>query len=183
MMIGLLRVVAAVAAMASGVADPAGVPTRAEPCDGPDASAWAAAFRDRMLAYDGLARFAVAEFGAPVACDGTVTGDFDGAVYGTLVLTFAQGVTVEASTQPPESSVVFLRAASGFGSAERVRELLLTTAAEMGLRIDWSAAPEVTLEGDERVERYWDPDPGLNASAALVFRVGVLVAVGLGLAL
>jgi hypothetical protein len=39
------------------------------------------------------------------------------------------------------------------------------------------------MEGDERVESYWDRDPGLNASASLVSRNGELVAVRLSMAL
>jgi hypothetical protein len=160
-----------------------GEPTAAEPCEGPGALPWAIDFRDRMLAYDGLTGFAVEEYGAPVACEGTITDEFDGAVFGTLLLTFSGGVTVESETFPPESNVTMLRSATGFADEAALREVVRAYAAGIGLRIDWSTDPEVTLEGDERVERYWDPDPGLNASASLVFRGGALVAVGVGMAL
>jgi len=162
----------------AGVARPA-----REPCDGPGASTWASDFRDRMLAYDGLARFALETYGDPVTCDGEVTAEFDGALFGSLRLTFATGITLEAHTQPPESSVTLLRSASGFADAGALREMLRAHAADVGLRIAWSAAPEVAAEDGERVERYRDPEPGLNAAALLVFRGDDLVAVGLSLAL
>jgi hypothetical protein len=153
-----------------------------DPCDGPGASVWAAEFRDRVLEYDGLARWVVALHGAPIACDGEITDEFDGAAFGSMVLTFAGGVSLESRTQPPESSVTTLRAASSFEDPERVRAAVRARAEEIGLRIDWSAPAEVTTDGGERVERHWDPEQGLNASAAFVFRDDRLVAVSIGMA-
>jgi len=42
---------------------------------------------------------------------------------------------------------------------------------DIGLRIDWEAPPERTVDGDETTDTFWDPDSGLNASASVV-RVG-----------
>jgi hypothetical protein len=164
-----------------GLAEPRDL-LRRVPCEGPDAVPWVTDFRDRLLDYDELTRFAVGRYGAPVACEGTLTDEFDGAVFGTLLLTFSEGVTLEAQTLPPESSITTLRAAAGFGEGAEVREALRAHAAGIGLQIDWTT-PEVTMEGDERVESYWDRDPGLNASASLVSRNGELVAVRLSMAL
>ncbi|MEX2049573.1 MAG: hypothetical protein WEB90_08360, partial [Gemmatimonadota bacterium] len=118
-----------------------GEPTAAEPCEGLGALQWATDFRDRMLAYDGLTGFAVAEYGAPVACEGTITDEFDGAVFGALLLTFSGGVTLESETFPPESSATMLRSEAGFADEAAAHEAVRAHAAGIGLRIDWSTDP------------------------------------------
>ncbi len=161
---------------------PSGPFAEAAPCDGPGSDPWVSDLRSRVLAYDGLARFAFEHFGEPVACDGVRTDDFDGLAFGSLRLTFPGAVTLDVTTMPPETSVVTLTAASGFPDEGQIREALAAHAADRGLAIDWST-PEVGTSGDEVTHTFWDPDPGLNGSAALVFREGVLVAVRAGLAL
>ena len=111
-----------------------------------------------------------------------MTTEFDGAKFGTLLLGFAEGVTFEVRTMPPESSVSTLSASSGFGDESLVREALRRYSTEIGLAIDWTT-PEVTMEGDEVVHAFWDPEPGLNASASLIFAEDILVAVRVSVAL
>ena len=135
-----------------------------------------------MLEYDGLARFAARSYGAPLNCEGERTTEFDGAWFGNVRLTFESDVTLEVSTMPPESSVVILSSPTGFADDERIRDALVDYGTERGLAVDWSA-PEITSNDDDVVHTYWDPDPGLNASASLVYSRGVLVAVRAGMAL
>ena len=135
-----------------------------------------------MLEFDGLARLAAQSYGAPLTCEGDRTSEFDGAWFGNVRLTFESDVTLEVSTMPPESSVVILRSPTGFANEERIREALVDYAADRGLAVEWST-PEITSNGDDVVHTYWDPDPGLNASASLVYSRGVLVAVRAGMAL
>jgi len=153
-----------------------------EPCDGPGVDPWIGELRDRVTSYDGLARFALEHYGAPVACEGAVTSEFDGAKFGTLLLSFPEGVTLEVETMPPETSIVTLQSPSGFHDEGVILAALRARTAEIGLAIDWEA-PEESMEGNRSVRRFWDPDPGLNASASLVYSAGVLVAVGVSMAL
>jgi hypothetical protein len=80
---------------------------------------------------------------------------------------------------------------TGIQSHERTRGLVQRcdhaaarreTAAGIGLSIDWST-PEITSEAGEEVHTFWDPEPGLNASASLIYVGGVLMGVRLGMAL
>lgn len=151
-------------------------------CDGPDVDPWVSEIRDGVLSRDGLVHFAVEHYGAPTTCHGAVTAEFDGARFGTLQLGFAEEVTFEVQTMPPETTVEILRAPSGFGDERLVREALRRYTADLGTAIDWSA-PEITSEGTEVVHTFWDPEPGLNTSARLIFTSGTLVAVGFSMAL
>lgn len=161
------------------------VPRRAPTvqCEGPGVDPWVTQARDRLIEIDDLGRYAIGRYGAPTACEGRPTGKFDGNTFGRVVLTFAGGVTLELETQPPEASLVTLRAPSGFADAGEVRTLLRDYAKGIGLSIDWATTPEITSEGDETVHRFRDPDNGLNASASLYVRRDTLVAVRLSLAL
>lgn len=154
----------------------------AAPCDGPDATGWVQAFRDRVLAYDGLATFAVSEFGAPIACDGVLAMELDGAGFGTLTLTFAGGVSLTVETQPIETSIVTLRRAGGFEDAPRVEAALHAYTEAVGVAIDWDR-PEPSTDDGEAVTSFRDPDDGLNASAELRTSAGRLVAVRFSVAL
>ena len=152
------------------------------PCEGPEADPWVADFLSRVEAFDALYQFVVDEHGPPTTCAGTVTMEFDGARFGLLMLGFPDGVAFSVETLPPESGVTTLRAASGFPDLESVRGALESYAAGRGLAIDWST-PEIVTEGDEVVQTFWDPEPGLNASASLIFVGDALVGVRLSLAL
>ena len=143
---------------------------------------WVAGLRDRVMTYDGLARFAVDRFGALTSCEGAVTAEFDGSRFGKVLLGFPEGVSLEVETMPVESSVTTLRSEKGFQDGSRMRQLLEEYTGGMGLEIDWSAA-EVHTEGTELIQQYWDPDPGLNASASLIYSGDRLVAVRVSLAL
>jgi hypothetical protein len=152
------------------------------PCDAPNADPFLADLRTRTLAYNALARYAIAEHGGPLGCDGSVTAEFDGMKFGTIKLEFSGGVALEVATQPPESSAVTLSAPSGFADAARARQELAAYAEGIGLRIDWNH-PTAEVEGRRRVETFTDPDPGLNAFARLTYEDGVLVALSLSMAL
>jgi hypothetical protein len=134
------------------------------------------------MAFDGLAHFARGAYGEPIACDGAVLDEFDGVRFGRLTLSFDDGVTLEVQTMPPEASVITLSHDAGFDDVEEVRALLRDYASERGLSIDWTT-PEVTAEGDDTVHSFWDPDSGLNGSAALILRDDRLIGVRLSMAL
>lgn len=154
----------------------------AAPCDAPGTDPWVGELRDRVLAFDDLAQYARRVYGDPVACDGAVSDEFDGLKFGRVTLSFGAGISMEVQTMPPETSLVTLRSDDGFTDGEGVEALLRDYAARRGLSIDWST-PEITTEGDQEVRTFWDPEPGLNASAALIFRDTRLVGVRLSLAL
>jgi len=154
----------------------------AAPCEGPDADPWVADFRERVESYSDLYRLAVDQLGPRTSCEGEVTTEFDGALYGRLVLGFSEGATLTVETMPIETSVTVLRSPAGFDDADAVRAALAAYTEGIGLAIDWSA-PEVTTEDDEVVRTFWDADSGLNASAALVFAGESLVAVRVSMAL
>jgi len=151
-------------------------------CDGPEADPWVRELRDRVLRFDELAGFAVGSYGAPLTCEGAVSTEFDGMKFGSLCLGFSEGATFRVETLPPESSVVTLRVPSGFTDEAAARQSLEVYAADVGLEIDWTT-PEFTTEGDEQVQTFWDPDPGLNGSVSMIFLEGTLVAVRLSMAL
>lgn len=151
-------------------------------CDGPEADGWVSAFRDRVVSYDGLAQFALTEYGSPVACEGAVTTEFDGVRYGTLVLTLPSGVSLQVETQPLETSIVTLRAAEAFSDPASVEGALRAYTAQIGVSIDWDS-PGTTTNGNEVIQTFRDPEPGLNASASMVRTDGALVAVRFSMAL
>ena len=151
-------------------------------CDASDADPWIRAFRDRVTSYHGLARFAADHYGEVRRCHGRVTAEFDGAKFGTLILDFNEGVTLEVQTLPPEASISTLRAPSGFRGGSRARYALEKYAADIGLEIDWTAL-EITREEGAVEHTFWDPEAGLNASASLIYRSGRLVGVRISMAL
>jgi hypothetical protein len=151
-------------------------------CDGPDTDPWVIELRDRVLGFDELVGFALEEYGAPLTCEGAVGTEFDGMKFGSLRLTFSEGATFHVETMPPEASSVTLRAPSGFANEALARQVLEEYTERIGVKIDW-ASGEPTTEGDGRVERFWDPDEGLNASASLVYAGGSLVALRFSMAL
>ena len=51
----------------------------------------------------------------------------------------------------------------------------------VGLDVDWSSG-EVDRDGDLETRRYVDPEPGLNATAWLIYRDGTLVELRFGMA-
>ncbi len=138
--------------------------------------------RDGMLEADGLTRWAVERWGAPVSCEGAVSGEFDGTSFGTLRLGFPGGATLEVQTAPPETSVVTLRRSDGLGGEADMRALLADYADRIGTHVDWSA-PTESVDGAERVLTFQDPDPGLNAFASLIFRGATVVGLRVSLAL
>jgi hypothetical protein len=129
-----------------------------------------------------LVDFAVELFGPPLTCEGSVTTEFDGVKFGALRLGFADSVAFQIETMPPETSIVTLRTFSGFDGNDSARHLLEAYSADIGLDIDWTT-PTSTVEGEERVQTFWDPDTGLNASASLFFKGDTLVALRLSMAL
>jgi hypothetical protein len=152
------------------------------PCEGPDADPWVAGLRERSMSSDMLASYAAKLYGPPVSCEGAVTSEFDGSQFGMVRLDFSKGVTFTAETMPPETSIVTLRSPSGFEDEASARQALGAYCASVGLRIDWTA-PTETKEGDERVQSFWDPDPGVNGSASFIFSGDTLVALRFSMAL
>jgi hypothetical protein len=151
-------------------------------CDAPEADPWVREMRERVLRFDDLAVFAAESYGEPMSCEGVVTAEFDGTKFGSLRMVFSEGSTFQVETLPPESSLVTLRSPSGFTDEVVARSVLVSYAEGIGVEIDWTA-PEVTTEAGERIETYWDPDTGLNASAALILEDGSLVGLRFSLAL
>jgi len=152
------------------------------PCDGPEPDPWVVDFRDRVLAYDGLARYAVSRWGEPVSCQGEVTIEFDGVSYGTLSLVFRGDVSLIVETVPIETSIVILDAPLGFDDRASVEAALRAHAEAVGVAIDWTQ-PTTVGDRNHLMQTFWDPDPGVNASASLDIAEGVLVAVSFSLAL
>ena len=151
-------------------------------CDGPDADPWVTELRDRVLSFDELVDFAVEAYGAPITCGGEVGTEFDGMKFGSLLLSFSDGASFEVETMPPETSVVTLSAPSGFTDEVLARQVLQVYAERIGVEIDW-AAPEIATQDDERIEVFWDPDTGLNASASHVYAGDSLVGLRFSMAL
>lgn len=143
------------------------VAAAAPPCDDPDADPWIGEISQVVLSSDALAGFAVETFGAPVACEGVVTSRFDDRPFGTLTLRFAEGETFTFETMPPRVTIATLRSPEGFGRPDEVLEAFRDYAAGLGLSIVWDN-PSVRSDGIEATEQFWDPDPGLNASASVV---------------
>jgi hypothetical protein len=133
------------------------------------------------MSFDQLARFAEQRFGAPTGCEGAVTTEFDGVKFGTLLVSFPGGYSLEIVTMPIESSVTTLRADSGFPDESEIRGVLQRYCSGIGLAIDWTT-PEERARGDEIVQQFWDPRPGINASASLIFSGDRLVAIGVSFA-
>ncbi len=138
--------------------------------------------RERVLRFDDLAVFATESFGGPTSCVGAVTAEFDGLKFGFLRLEFSRGSTFDIETLPPESSAATLRSPSGFADEEVARRVLVSYAEGTGVEIDWTSVT-VTAEAGERIETYWDPDTGLNASASLIYEDSALVGLRFGMAL
>ena len=151
-------------------------------CDGPGADPWVTELRDRVLSFDALVAFAVQAYGAPLHCEGAVSAEFEGMKFGSLQLSFSEGASFHVETLPPEMSVVTLSAPSAFADEVLARQVLQVYAERIGVEIDWTA-PETTVGGDERVETFWDPDSGLNASASHVYSGDSLVALRFSMAL
>jgi hypothetical protein len=143
-------------------------------CDEPGSDPWVVEFRDRVLEFDELASFAVESYGAPLTCEGKVASEFDGMRFGSVRLGFSEGVTLQVDTQPPEAGTVTLRDPSGFADEDEARRVLVEYAERIGVEIDWTVR-ETTTHGDGHVESFRDPDPGLNASASLVYSGGSVV--------
>ena len=152
------------------------------PCDGPDTDPWVKELRDRVLGFDELVAFAVAAYGAPLHCEGEVNAEFDDMRFGSVRLDFSEGASFEVEIMPPETSTATLSAPSGFADQVLARQVLQVYTERIGVEIDWTA-PEITARGDERVETFWDPDPGLNASASHVYVGDSLIALRFTMAL
>lgn len=163
-------------------AEPAATPAIQRVCEGSDVDPWVSDFRTRVESYDGLYRFAVERFGAPTSCDGEITMELDGASFGVLRFGFEGGRSYSVESMPPETSVALLRAPGGFEDVHALRSMLEAHTAAIGLAIDWSA-PEIGEQDGELVHTYWDPGPGLNASASLIFIGDALVGIRVSMAL
>ena len=142
-------------------------------CDDASTDPWVTDLREHILASDGLAHYAVEQFGDPVACHGRVDNVFDGMKFGTLELGFTDDVLLVVDTMPLETSRVTLLAPHGFGDQNEARQRLQDYVSGIGVEIDWSQS-ETTTENADMALKFWADDPGLNASAELVFTDGQL---------
>lgn len=145
-------------------------------CGGADADTWVIQQAERIRSHDGLFRFSVAEFGSPVECEGIVTQEFDGSKFGKLTFHFHGGATFERETMPPLVVVVTLSRRAGFIDPSGVEEAVRAYTSASGLTIAWDVR-ERSVDGEVITERFWDPDPGLNASASFTWSAGVLTSV------
>lgn len=152
------------------------------PCDGPDTDPWVTDFRDRVVAYSSLYAFAAEQYGEWVSCDAEIRTEFDGRRFGIIRFGFGDDIELGVETMPPETSIVTLSSASGFEDEEAVLQALRAYTAGRGLAIDWDT-PEAETDGDEVTHIYWDPEPGLNASARVVRVDGVVTSVRFSMAL
>jgi hypothetical protein len=107
--------------------------------------------------------------------------EFDGVEFGSLRLDFAEGVSFQLETMPPEASVVTLARVEELASETEGRRVLEEYTSRVGVSIDW-ALPIESNEGAARIMTYWDPTPGFNASASLSFVAGTLVAIRFSMA-
>jgi hypothetical protein len=173
---------AAAGARAVAAAEPSAAGGDAPPlrCRGGERDPWLADWRARADG-DGLYRYAVERFGAPLACEGRRTGEAGEAVFGTLRFELRDGAAVSFETYPPEASRVTLLAPGGLGDEAEARAALERYARGVGLAIDWSK-PEARSEGARRVTAFSDPEPGLNAAAELIHEGDRLVGLALRLA-
>lgn len=151
-------------------------------CEGESADPWVTEFRERIIAHDGLARYAIDRFGAPVTCHGEVTNVFDGMKFGALDLGFANGARLRIETFPPESSRITLSAPSGFPDEREARQLMRTYVARVGIDIDWSR-PTTTSEGATTTERFVSVESGFNASVETTVVDGLLTRLRFSMAL
>jgi len=174
----LAGTVAAPACAQAPESDPRALP----PCDTPQADAWVTHLRDRVLQFDLLAKYAVQRYGLPISCEGSVTAEYDGSEFGILRLGFEGGASFEIETQPPETSIATLRNPAGFADEDAARRTLEAYCDDIGVDIDWTV-DETTVDGDERLVTYSDPEEGLNAMASLIYRGGTLVGLRFSLAL
>jgi len=151
-------------------------------CDDDSVDPWVTDLRARVLASDGLARYAVEQFGEPVTCRGRVDNVFEGMKFGTLQLEFSGDAMLLIETMPPETSRVSLLAPNGFDDDELARQRLDSYVKGIGVEIDWTR-PDTVTESSDTAVTFWADDPGLNASAQLVFTEGRLRSLRFSMAL
>lgn len=151
-------------------------------CEDPSAAGWVVEASERLKGQNLLAQFAIARFGEPMECRGRVQDQFDGAEYGVVRLVFHNGVSLALKTMPIETMIVSLERREGIPLAEDVALVLRQYAESLGLEIDWTTS-ERSTDGELDVETFWDPTPGLNASALFRRVSGRLIEVRLSMAL
>jgi len=152
----------------------------ATPCDDPAADPWVVGMRDRVLSGNALHVFAQAQFGDAIGCDGQVTDEFEGSKYGVLTLRY-DGADLTVETMPFTVMIVTLTADRGFPSEEAAVEALRAYTSGQGLDVDYETPEISTIDGAVQ-HQYWDPEPGLNASATIVRRGGRVEAIRFSIA-
>lgn len=135
------------------------------PCGDPDGHEWIAVTRDQVMERNELVAFAVETAGDPASCEGSVTV-WQGEEYGHLRIGFDGGVEFSLETMPPGILIMELGAEGGFADADAAVEALRRLTERMGVSIDWTM-PEESEQDGIQVRQYWDPEPGLNASATV----------------
>jgi len=142
-------------------------------CDDPDGHPWIAQSRDRVMTTNELVALATTAAGDPASCEGSVTV-WQGEEYRLLRIGFEHGVDFSLETMPPGVQMMGLSASDGFIDADAALQALRDLTERMGVSIDWTMAEERQSEGVD-IEQYWDPDPGLNASASVGRSSGTIV--------
>lgn len=127
-------------------------------------------------------RYAVKLFNTPVECQGKITDTFDGNYFGIMQFYFSSGVELKIETFPPESSITTLRVPNGFPDESDTRSFLEQYLRDIGLRIDWTKPEERTANGEKIIE-FYDPKPGFNATAIMVYKNKKLIKIGYSIAL
>lgn len=138
--------------------------------------------RKKIIEQGQLYRYAVSLFNEPTDYEGKITTTFDGNKFGIVRFSFSGGGELKIETLPPESSITTLRAPSGFPDENDVGSFLKQYLQDIGLKIDWSK-PEEQISNDEKIVKFYDPVPGFNATAIMVYKDNKLIEIGVSKAL
>lgn len=146
------------------------------------AEGWVGEASRRWVENSGLVRFAREELGLWTGCVGRVEDHFDGAAYGTVRLMFEGEESLSLTTMPISTSITSWESARGFERVDAVRAAVRDHTEAIGVEIDWET-PERDEDAAGVLERFWDPDPGMNASVSFRYVSGRLVSVTFSMAL
>lgn len=142
-------------------------------CDEADQNPWVAQNRTRWVDENDLVAFATASAGEPSTCEWEIRL-WQGSEYRTLTMGFDGGLEFTLETMPPGIRIVHLRASGGFPDPDAAVGALRALTERRGLDIDWSS-PDADVWDGLDVQQFWDPEPGLNASATIGRRGDTIV--------
>lgn len=136
----------------------------------------------QIIMQDQLYQYAVSLFSGPINFEGKITTVFDGNKFGIARFSFSGGGEFRIETLPPESSITTLRAPNGFPDENDVGSFFKQYLQDIGLKIDWSK-PEEQISNDEKIIKFFDPVPGFNATATMVYKDNKLIEIGVSMAI